>query len=82
MAILSRLASARIKGTTVNRTVVSVYASTLNAAEEAKDAFNDALQDAVDRFLAGDMLIVGGDWNARPGPVNKLGQVWCRREMR
>ncbi len=73
MAILSRRASARIKGTTVNRTVVSVYASTLNAAEEAKDAFNDALQDAVDRFLAEDMLIVGGDWNARPGPVNKLG---------
>ncbi len=37
---------------------------TLDAAEEAKDAFNDALQDAVDRVLAGDMLIVGGGWNA------------------
>ncbi len=68
--ISSRLASARLKGTTVNLTVVSVYAPTLDAAEEAKDSFYDDLQDAVDRVPAGDMLIVAGDWNARPGPAD------------
>ncbi len=62
--ISSRLASARLKGTTMNLTVVAVYAPTLDAAEEVKDSFYDDLQDAVDRVPAGDMLIVAGDWNA------------------
>ncbi len=34
--ILSRLASARLKGTTVNLSVIAVYASTFDAAEETK----------------------------------------------
>ncbi len=51
-------------------TVVAAYAPTLDAAEEAKDSFYGDLQDAVDRVTAGDMLIVAGDWNARPGPVD------------
>ncbi len=38
---LLRLANARFKGTTVNLTVVAVYAPTLDAAEEAKDSFFD-----------------------------------------
>ncbi len=37
--ISSRLASARLKGTTVSLTVAAVYAPTLDAAEEAKDSF-------------------------------------------
>ncbi len=37
---------------------------------EAKDPFYDDLQDAIDRVPTGDMLIVAGDWNARPGPVD------------
>ncbi len=35
--ISSRLASAQLKGTTVNLTVIAVYAPTLDAAEETKD---------------------------------------------
>ncbi len=70
MPISSRLASARLKGTTVNLTVVAVYAPTLDAAEGAKDSFYADIQDAVDRVPAGDMLFVTGDWNARPGPVD------------
>ncbi len=54
----------------VNLTVVAAYAPTLDAAEEANDSLYDYLQDAVDRVTAGDMLIVAGDWNARPGPVD------------
>ncbi len=52
--ISHRLASAQLKGTTVNFTVVAVYAPTLNAAEEAKGSFYDDLQDAFDRVFAGD----------------------------
>ncbi len=37
--ISPRLASARLKGTTVNLTVIAVYAPTLGAAEEVKDSF-------------------------------------------
>ncbi len=79
LPISSRLANARLKGTTVNLIVVAVYAPTLDAAEEAKGSFYDDLQDAVDRVPAGDMLIVAGDWNARPGPADPatrhIGQV-------
>ncbi len=35
-----------------------------------KDLFYDNLEDADDRLPAGDMLIVIGDWNARPGLVD------------
>ncbi len=54
----------------MNLTVVAVYAPTLGAADEAKDSFYDDLQDAVGRVPAGDMLIVAGEWNARPGPAD------------
>ncbi len=62
MSILPRLVSARHNGTTVGLTVVAVYASKLDATEKAKDAS--------ERVPAGDMLIVAGEWNAIPGPVN------------
>ncbi len=66
----SRLACARFKGTTVNLTVVAVYDPTLDAAVEVKDSFYDDLQDAVDRVPAVDILIIAGDWNAKPGPAD------------
>ncbi len=68
--ISSRLASARLKGTTMSLTIVAVYAPTLGAAEEARDSFYDDLQDAVDRVPERDMPIIAGDWNPRPGPVD------------
>ncbi len=71
--IPSRLASVRLKSTTVNLTVVAAYAPTLDVAEEAKDSFYANLRDAVDRVPAGDMLIFAGDCNARPGPVDPRG---------
>ncbi len=54
----------------MNLTVVAVYAPTVDAAEEVKDSFFDALQDAVDRVPAGGMLIVAGDLNAKPDLVD------------
>ncbi len=74
MPISSRLASAPLKGTTVNLTVVAVYAPTLDAAEETKDSFYDDLQDAVSRVPRGDMPRVAVDGNARPGPADTATQ--------
>ncbi len=65
LLVSSRLASARLKGMTVNLTVIAVYAPTLDAAEETKDSFYDNLQDAVGSVSTGNMLLVAGDWNAR-----------------
>ncbi len=82
--ISSRLASALLKGTAVNLTVIAVYVPTLDAAEETKDSFYDDLQDAVGKVPTGDMLIVETDWNARPGPVDTAypGQVCSWHEVR
>ncbi len=69
----------------MNLTVVAVYAPTLDAAEKAKDSFYNDLQDAVNRVPAGDMLIVAGDWNSRPGPAGYTaypGQVCSWHEVR
>ncbi len=68
----------------MNLTILAVYVPTLDAAEERKDSFYDDLQDAVGRVPTGDMLIVSGDWNARPGPVNTAypGQVCSWHEVR
>ncbi len=80
--ISARLASARLKATTVNLTVVAVYAPTLNAAEKARGAFYDDLRDAVGRVPARDMLIVAGDWNARPGPrTRQHGTSWASLQL-
>ncbi len=53
-----------MKGMTVNYTV---YAPTPDTEEEVKDLFYDDLQDAVP---VGDVLIVAGDVNARPSPLD------------
>ncbi len=50
--------------------IFSTETSFYDAAEEAKDSFYDDLQDAVGRVPAGNMLVIAGDWNARPGPVD------------
>ncbi len=47
----------------MNLPVEAVCARTLDA-EEVKD-----LQYAIDSAASGDMLIVAGDWNARPSPA-------------
>ncbi len=63
--ISSRPASARLKGTMANLTVIAVYAKTLDAPEETNYSFYDDLHDAVGGVPAGNMLIFAGHWNAR-----------------
>ncbi len=50
----------------MNLTVIVVYASALDAAEETKYSFYDELHGAVDGVPAGNMVIVAGHWNADP----------------
>lgn len=49
------------------QTVIIVYAPTLNIKEEAKGYFFDDLQGAIEVVLSENIVIVVGDWNARPG---------------
>ncbi|CAI9733907.1 Hypothetical predicted protein [Octopus vulgaris] len=65
-----RLTRIRLKGSVINISVIVVYAPTLNAPDEDKDFFYDALQAVVDRIPASDIPIIAGDWNARTGPSN------------
>ncbi len=67
--ISSRLASARMKRAIENLTVMPVDALTFGAAKKSKDCFYYDLRNACNSVPAGNMLIVAGDWNARPGPV-------------
>ncbi len=69
-----RLANARLKRATVNLTVVAVFVPTLDAAEELKESFYDDLQETIDSAPSGDMLIVAGDWDTRPDPVDTATQ--------
>ncbi len=55
---------------TVNLNRLTLYAPTLDVAEEPKYSLYDVLQDAVDSVPTGCMLIVTGDWNARAGAVD------------
>ncbi len=58
----------------MNLTVKAVYATTLDAAEETKYSCYDDLHDAAGRVPAGNMVIVAGDWNAWPSPVDAA--IW------
>ncbi|CAE1303325.1 Craniofacial development protein 2 [Acanthosepion pharaonis] len=61
----------RLKGAVINVTVISVYAPTLNAAEEDKDIFYRDLKAVVDRTTSTNLLVVAGDWNTRTGPADE-----------
>ncbi len=51
--------------------VIAVYASTLDNADDAKEEFYVDIQDAVNETPASDILVVAGDWNARIGPADE-----------
>ncbi len=64
--ISPRLASARMKGTIVILTVISVNSPTLDTEEEAEDSIYNENPKLVVRAPTGGMPIVTGDLNARP----------------
>ncbi|CAE1285041.1 Craniofacial development protein 2 [Acanthosepion pharaonis] len=69
--VFHRLAMVRLKSAVINVTVISVYAPTLNAAEEDKDIFYRDLQAVVHRSPSTHLQVVAGNWNARTGPADE-----------
>ena len=65
-----RIAVMQLSAKPSNFTIISVYAPTLPAEASAKDLFYDQLQDTVSQVPNGDLLIIAGDWNARPGKAD------------
>ena len=68
--INSRLMMARLKGRHSNMTLIQCYAPTNDNDHEAKDAFYEQLQAAVNTAPRHDLLIVMGDFNAKVGSDN------------
>ncbi|VDN53320.1 unnamed protein product [Dracunculus medinensis] len=62
-----RMAYARFKGKFCNISVISVYAPTLSADDRDKDKFYAELQLLTKSLPKDDIIIIGGDWNARVG---------------
>ena len=65
--VSERIVRARIKGRTNNLTILSVYAPIRDATEQQKDQFFSDLQTVIDKIPRKDILLIGGDFNARIG---------------
>ncbi len=68
--ISPRLASARLKRAIVNHIVIAIYGPTLDTEEPTKHSVYDDFQDTIDSANSGDIMIIAGGWNARPGPAD------------
>lgn len=69
-AVSNRILIARFFSIYVATTVVVCYASTNGAEDDVKEAFYDSLQAIVRDVKRYDLLIVGGDFNAKVGSDN------------
>ncbi|VDN58591.1 unnamed protein product [Dracunculus medinensis] len=63
------MAYTRFKGKFCNISVISVYTPTLSADDRDKDKFYVELQLLTKSLPKHDMVIIGGDWNARVGHI-------------
>ncbi|VDN52975.1 unnamed protein product [Dracunculus medinensis] len=61
------MAYAHFKGKFCNISVITVYTPTLSADDRNKDKFYAELQLLTKSLPKHDMIIIGGDWNARVG---------------
>ncbi|KAK2707180.1 hypothetical protein QYM36_015010 [Artemia franciscana] len=58
---------ARLKGQSNNLTILSVYAPICDAPDYLKDKFYADLQLTLNKVPRKDILVIGGDFNARIG---------------
>ncbi|XP_039285541.1 craniofacial development protein 2-like [Nilaparvata lugens] len=65
--ISERMCMIRLKGRFRNVTIISVYAPTEDADEQAKEDFYDVLTNKMDQIGQHDMVLVLGDLNAQVG---------------
>ena len=69
-AVSDRIVLARFRSRFVMMTVVVCYAPTNNADEEVKERYYEQLQETISRVNKHDVLVVGGDMNAKVGNDN------------
>ena len=58
-----------------NITVIHVYAQTSNAEEAEVEQFYEDLQDLLELITPKDILFIIGDWNAKVGSQEILGET-------
>ena len=63
--------SVHFQGEPFNVTVIQVYVSTSNAAENEVEWFYEDLQDLLELTPQKDVLFIIGDWNAKGGSQEK-----------
>ena len=66
-AVSDRIVMARLKGQSNNLTILSVYAPIRDAPDHLKDKFYADLQLTMNKIPRKDILVIGGDFNARIG---------------
>ena len=62
-----KMISVHFQGTSLNITVIQVYAQTSNAEEAEVEQFNKDLQNLLELTPKKDVLFIIGDWNAKVG---------------
>ena len=65
--INDRIMTIRLQGKPMNLTFIQVYAPTTAADEEELQRFYGVLQETIDDAPKGDLVIIGGDMNAKVG---------------
>ncbi len=66
-----RIITARYYSKFIKLTIMHIYAPTMDATEEANDAFYEQLQATVEKANKHDMVLITGDMNAKVGSSNK-----------
>ncbi|XP_041109767.1 craniofacial development protein 2-like [Polyodon spathula] len=66
-AVNDRIMTARFHGKPRSLTILQVYAPTTDAKEEDIEKFYSDLQQAIDQVPAKDIILIGGDFNAKVG---------------
>ena len=65
--VSSRLITIRMRAVPFNITIVQTYAKTSDYDDNKIEEFYDQLLNVVDQTPKKDILVVQGDWNAKPG---------------
>jgi len=72
--VSERILTVRLQGTPFNLTYVQVYAPTNQATEADKEWFYEQLQATLNEVPKRDVVLIGGDFNAKLGIDNPIGK--------
>jgi Reverse transcriptase (RNA-dependent DNA polymerase) len=72
--ISERIMTVRLQATPFNLTFIECYAPTNSATDEDKEWFYDQLRETLTKVPNGDVVLIGGDFNAKLGAENPAGK--------